>query len=190
MTKRIGIIAAVCFAFAFCFALVGCGGVDKSAYVGTWDLESGSDESLSADSIELMKSLGLDVTITLKDDGTGSLNLFGEETDLDWEATSSTEGSVSFNGNSAALKLSDGKLILEDSTGSSMTFKKSDATASTASSASAEAASSEAASSEAAASDEAASSEAAASDEAASSEAASDEASADAEEASSSSAAA
>ena len=168
MSKKIGIIAAACFALALCFALVGCGGVDKSAYVGSWELESGSDESLDAESIELMKSLGLEVTLTLSEDGTGSLDLFGETTDLTWEAKSNSEGTITLNDSTAALKLVDGKLTLEDATGSSMTFAKEDA-----SSASSASASSESASSDAASSDEAASSDAADSDESASSSSAS-----------------
>ena len=194
MGKKLGIAAAICFAFALCFALVGCGGVNKAAYTGTWELESGSDENLDAESIALMKSLGLEVSMTLNEDGTGSLNLFGEMMNLTWEAKTNTEGIITFNETNAALKLSDGKLILEDSTGASMTFAKADNTASasaSASSASEEAASSQAASSatasaasesaEAASTEdesaETASSEAAGSEGSAASDAASEEAS-------------
>ena len=174
MNKKLGVIAVICFAFALCAALVACGGVNKAAYTGTWQLESGSDESLNSESIQLMKSLGLEVTLTLNEDGTGSLDLFGENTAIKWEAKSDSEGTLSINDTTASLKLADGKLTLEDASGSSMTFIKGEATSSSATAGSAAAASSEAAASgEAAASDEAAASgEAASSNEAASAEAA------------------
>ena len=51
MNKRIGIIAALVCAFVLCFALVGCGGgADKTKFVGSWTLESGSDENLNGPS--------------------------------------------------------------------------------------------------------------------------------------------
>ena len=150
MGKRLRIVATLCCALAFCFALVGCGGVNKAAFVGVWDLESGSDESLSPDSIKLMKSLGLEINLVLNEDGNGVLNLFGEETKATWEANSNTDGTLSINGNTAALKLSDGKLTVEDSTGTTMVFVKYDSTASTAESSSAASESSSVASTSAA----------------------------------------
>lgn len=125
MNKKIGIIAALVCAFVLCFALVGCGGsVDKTKFLGTWELESADDENLDAESVELMKSLGLEVTLTLKDDGTGSLNLFGEETEVEWEATSATEGKISMKdtGN-ANLKVDGDKLVMSDDS-TAMTFAK------------------------------------------------------------------
>ena len=125
MNKRIGILAALCLAFALCFTLVGCGGgVDKSLYTGEWTLESGSDGNLTKENLDKMKQLGMEVTLTLKDDGTGSLNLFGEAMDVTWEATSNTEGKLTLQGESAALKLENGKLTMSDSTNASMTFAK------------------------------------------------------------------
>ena len=126
MNKKIGIIAALACALVLCFALVGCGGgsVDKSKFVGSWGLESGSDENLDADSIELMKSLGLEVTLTLKDDDTGTLNLFGEEMNITWSASSATEGKIEMEeAGSANMKIEDEKLVLSDDS-SSMTFSK------------------------------------------------------------------
>ena len=124
MTRKIGIIAALCCVFVLCFALVGCGGVDKTKYTGDWKLAYGSDENLDADSIQLMESLGLTVTLTLNEDGTGSLDLFGEKTDVKWEASSNTEGKITIDGSEAKIKLTDSDLTIEDSTGASMTFKR------------------------------------------------------------------
>jgi len=124
MSKKLGIIAALCCVFVLCFALVGCGGVDKSKYTGDWKLAYGSDENLDADSIKLMESLGLSVTLTLNEDGSGSLDLFGEKQDAKWEASSNTEGKITLNGSEAKIKLTDSDLTIEDSTGASMTFKR------------------------------------------------------------------
>ena len=100
------------------------GGVDKSKYTGDWKLAYGSDENLDADSIKLMESLGLSVTLTLNEDGSGSLDLFGEKQDAKWEASSNTEGKITLNGSEAKIKLTDSDLTIEDSTGASMTFKR------------------------------------------------------------------
>lgn len=152
MRRRIGLIAAVCFAFCLCFALVGCGANNKAGFVGSWDIESGSSENMSASSIEVMKKFGMNITMTLKDDGTGSMDLVGEHADFTWEATSASEGKMTVQGNETKLKLADGKLMLEQSDGTSMTFAKSDGSAAAASpaSTSASASASSAASSEAA----------------------------------------
>ena len=126
MNKKIGIIAALVCAFVLCFALFGCGGgaVDKTKFTGDWMLESGSDENLDAESIALMKSLGLEVTLTLKDDDTGTLNLFGEEMAVKWEATSNTEGKISMQDTGdAKLKIDGEKLVMSDDK-TSMTFAK------------------------------------------------------------------
>jgi len=125
MGKKVGIVAALVFALALCFTLVGCGGgVDKSNYTGDWKLAYGSDENLDADSIALMESLGLSVKMTLKDDGTGSLDLFGQNMEAKWEASSNTEGKITLDGNEAKMKLENGELTIVDSTNSSMTFKR------------------------------------------------------------------
>lgn len=125
MSKKIGIIAALCCVFVLCFALVGCGGgVDKSKYTGDWKLAYGSDENLDADSIELMESLGLSVKMTLNEDGTGSLDLFGDAIDVKWEASSNTEGKITLDNGEATMKLENDELTIVDSTNSSMTFKR------------------------------------------------------------------
>ncbi len=124
MTKKIGLIAALCCVFVLCFALVGCGGVDKSKYTGEWKLAYGSDENLDADSIELMDSLGLSVTLNLTDDGKGTLNLFGDSMEATWEASSNTEGKISMSDTDATMKLNNDELTIVDSSGASMTFKR------------------------------------------------------------------
>ena len=123
MGKKLGIIAVLCCAFALCFTLIGCGSsVDKSNYTGDWKLAYGSDENLDADSIQLMESLGLSVKLTLNEDGTGSLDLFGETMQAKWEASSNTEGKITLDDSEATMKLDNGELSIVDSTNASMTF--------------------------------------------------------------------
>lgn len=123
MGKKLGLIAALCCAFVLCFALVGCG-ADKSNYTGEWKLAYGSDENLDADSIALMDSLGMSVTLTLNDDGTGALNLFGDTQEVKWEASSNEEGKITLDGSEAAMTLEEGELTITDKTDASMTFKR------------------------------------------------------------------
>ena len=125
MAKKFGIVAALCFVLALSFALVGCGGsVDKSKYTGDWKLASSSSADLDADSIELMKSLGLEVTLTLNDDGTGTLDMFGEQKNLSWEATSNTDGKLKMGDAETSIKLADSQLPLADVDGASLTFSR------------------------------------------------------------------
>ena len=125
MNKKIGIIAALACALVLCFALVGCSGnVDKTKFIGSWELESGSDENLDAESIELMKSLGLTVTLTLNEDGKGTMDLFGEAMDVEWTAKSPTEGTMTIKDQGDAnRKIESEKLMLSDAS-TSMTFAK------------------------------------------------------------------
>ena len=158
MKKILGIATAICCMFALCFSLAGCG-VDKSGYVGNWSLESGTDATLDADSIALMKTLGLQVILTLNDDETGSMDLFGDKLDVTWKATSATEGEATIDGKATTLKLEDDKLTVTEEDGKYLVFAKYDgelpsataASAASASSASASSASASAASASAAA---------------------------------------
>ena len=124
MNKKIGIIAALVCAFILCFALVGCGGADKSKFIGSWTLESGSDENLNADAIAKMKSLGYEVTLTLNEDETGVIDLFGETMDVEWKATSGTEGEVTMQETEKAKLSIDGEKLVMSDDSSSMTFAK------------------------------------------------------------------
>lgn len=126
MFKKFGIVATLCVVLALSFALVGCGGesVDKSKYTGNWQLTSSSSEDLDADSIALMKSLGLEVKLTLNEDGTGMLDMFGDERDLTWDATSNTDGKMTISGNETTMKLADNELTIADVDKASLTFTR------------------------------------------------------------------
>ncbi len=125
MVKRIGIaLVAICCMASLSVAFWGCAD-NKAGFVGSWSLESGSEQTLDESTVMLMKSVGYSITLDLKEDGTGSLDLAGDVTNVTWEAKSATEGTASVEGGiSGMLKLSDGKLVLEDGNGSSMTFVK------------------------------------------------------------------
>ena len=125
MSRRIGVVAAIACVLVLCFALVGCGGgVDKSKFVGSWELVSSDAEGLDANAIETMKSLDLTVTLTLNNDDTGTLDLFGEESAVTWKATNASEGTISMEGvGDANLKFEGDNLVMVDDT-SSMTFAK------------------------------------------------------------------
>ena len=124
MSKKLGVALVLCFALALCFMLAGCGGIDKSKFVGDWHLASSTNENLDAESIALMKSLGLDVKLTLSDDGSGKLDMFGEQKNLSWEASSNTGGKVRLDNAETAMSLDNGQLTLADVEGSSLTFSR------------------------------------------------------------------
>ena len=127
MRLKAGFAVALCFACVLCLALVGCGSVDKSQYVGTWSLESSNDETFDSNTISMMKSLDLDVTLTFREDGTGVLDMMGNDShDVTWEASSSTEGTATLDGATSKIELADDTLSLVDGNGMTMTFKKSD----------------------------------------------------------------
>ena len=71
-------------------------------FVGEWSLEEGSDSNLNKESIELMKSMGLDVTLKLEKTGKATLNLFGEKVDGYW---------IPIGPNKAEMVNSDGSLF-------------------------------------------------------------------------------
>ncbi len=175
-----GIIALLACAFALSLSLIGCGGGGdpKAAWVGTWDLvemEQGGEVTGSED-LEMLKSLGLDVYLELKADGTGALVLFGESMDGKWTAKSATEASFEIEGQAVDMKIANNKLTMEQN-GSKLTFAKGASRSASAASASASAASASAASESASAASASAS---AASASAASTSAASESASASA----------
>ena len=123
------------FAAMLCFAVAGCGaggGADdpKAAFIGSWTLaELSGENSASAEDIELMKSLGITVDMTLNEDGTGSLDLFGEVMDGEWSATSATQATLTLKGEAVDLTLADDKLSMTQD-GAEMIFVKSAAASS------------------------------------------------------------
>ena len=107
-------------------ALSGCSDA-KADFLGTWSLENGSGITLESSSIELIKSLGYDISLALDENGSGTFDLAGKKYNITWEAKSPTEGTIDVEGGvSGTLSLVEGKLIIESGDGSTMTFFKTD----------------------------------------------------------------
>lgn len=99
--------------------------VDTENYAGQWELAYGSEEGLDTDSIALAKSLGSSVILDLQDNGTGTLDLYGEVSNLTWTASSNTEGNIRIDGmGDASMQLQDGGLSISDSEDGSLTFTR------------------------------------------------------------------
>ena len=108
--------AAITCAFALCLTLVGCGSNEaKKAFVGTWELTEMSNAS--ADDIALIKSLGLTVEATFAEDGTFTMDMFGENViEGTWKASDTTKVTISADseGTSSTIEatLADNKLTI------------------------------------------------------------------------------
>ncbi|MDD6694424.1 MAG: hypothetical protein PUE38_08760 [Olsenella sp.] len=132
-------VAVVASVFALCLALAGCaggsggtGGADPSKnYVGDWKLvgmeENG--EATSADDIKLMESMGMTVALSVKEDKSFSLSVFGEELPGTWEAKSDSEATFTVDGQSIPATLANEVLTMEQD-GTKMMFEKGTVSAS------------------------------------------------------------
>ena len=150
MKKRIFAIA-VAYVLALSFALVGCGGggnsdtaapADTAAststntaeptvqadpaenFIGTWELSymEADGEVIDETTIQQMKDYGMTASLILAEDGSASLDVFGEVmSGGTWTATSATEGTVTFEGSTVPMTLSDQTITLA-SNGTSMRF--------------------------------------------------------------------
>lgn len=125
MKQRIGIILVACLSFALCMALSACVFTNKSLYVGTWELQESNSETFDSDTMELMETLDVKVTLSLVDDGTGTLNYLGTDPhSVTWKATSNKEGELNVDGETNTLALEEGVLTMTDAEGTYMTFAK------------------------------------------------------------------
>jgi len=147
-SKRTGVIVGVIAALAVVLGIIiflvvrpgGIGGpaaIDKSGFVHDWELVEGTTTGLEADTIDTLRGLDLYVTLKLNSDGTGMFSLFDEDSEVKWDATSSTEGTLEFNGSKLSIQLGDGSLVARNEGGDEMTFKQHAQSAASASSASA-----------------------------------------------------
>ncbi len=83
---RVGLLAALTAVSALVLALglTACGGAgggdaDKTPFVGTWDISSISgEEAVTEDDMKMMSDMGLNAFMNLDEDGTASIDLFGE----------------------------------------------------------------------------------------------------------------
>lgn len=114
MTKKLLVACIACVA-ALCLVLAGCGNSAedaKKAFTGTWDLSemSQNDEITSSEDIETLKSLGLEVYANLNEDGSAALVLFGQVIEGTWEASSTTAGTITLEGQKVDMKIDGEKL--------------------------------------------------------------------------------
>lgn len=125
MKKGIGAIAMLCLVVSLSFGLTGCGaGVDKTLYIGNWELVSASSDELDEATLQLMTELGLKATMTLNEDGTGTINVVDVKSDLTWEAKSDTEAKGTMDSADITYTLEDGKLTLHDESTVTLTFAR------------------------------------------------------------------
>jgi len=93
--------------------------------VGTWELQESNGDTFDADTMELMKTLDVKVTLSLVDDSTGTLNYLGNDPhSVTWKASSNTEGELSVDEETYTLALNEGMLTMTDAEGTYMTFAK------------------------------------------------------------------
>lgn len=113
MKKRfLGIFAAFAIVLGLCIGLTGCGD-NKKEYLGSWEIVGMTNdgvETAQAD-IELMKSFGLTVTLSLDEDGTGVLSLFGVDYNVTWEV-SGDSATLEYEGGRYDMKVEDGNLSM------------------------------------------------------------------------------
>lgn len=129
-TFKKSVLAFLTCVLALAFALTGCsgGGKDpKANFVGSWELSGGTleGEELTDEYMEMFKEWGISCILVLDEDGTGSLDLFSEVSDLKWEAKDATTASITVDKETTDVKLEDGKLVLEDGE-DKLIFSKSD----------------------------------------------------------------
>lgn len=85
------------------------------SFAGTWQLVSmySNGQETPEDTIELMREMGLDVTLALNEDGSASLDLFGEEITGTWNA-SGENLNIELLGEKMPIVYEDGLIVLTD----------------------------------------------------------------------------
>lgn len=134
MKRFEGVFAVLCLVFACFFVLVGCQGSsteDSKEFIGEWTLESVTAESndmkVSASDVALMQSFGYTATLTLREDGTATFDVFGEITDCEWSAKDSTTAQLNVNDEKVDLTIDeDGTLVMSQGGRESICFVRSE----------------------------------------------------------------
>ena len=113
------LIAVLVFALTACSG-GGGGAASKPSPVGTYTLSGMEEdgEATSQEDLDLLASLGLTVTLDIKEDGTGSINLFGEEMEFTWD-----EDNIIVDGEKQAYTF-DGTTFTMENEGTKMSFTK------------------------------------------------------------------
>lgn len=126
-----GLIIGIIIAAVVVLLVVGCAvfgkefiGKNLVGYYELFEMSSG-DENYSHEDLESLKSLGLEVTLELREDKTGTLNLFGESMELTYDGKNMT-----VDGESAPYSFKDGKITMEQD-GEKLVFEKTEKTENT-----------------------------------------------------------
>lgn len=134
MKRFAGVAVAFILIVACCLALAGCKGSgteDSQEFIGVWTLESVSAESkdmkVSASDVALMQSFGYSATLTFREDGTASFDMFGEVTDCEWTGEDSTNAQLIVGEEKVDLAIGeDGVLTMSQGGRESIRFVKAD----------------------------------------------------------------
>ena len=108
-------ILALTLILVMVFALCACGG-GKNAAVGTWKLTGlfEGEEDYSA----YLAMLGMDLTLVLNEDGTGTMEMMGEKIDITW-----ADGKIINEGESLSFSV-DGDTLTISEEGERMVFTR------------------------------------------------------------------
>ncbi len=129
MKRTTKIMAALACACALCLAFVGCSSPDYTKnFSGDWKLVGIDSDGATDNDIALLEAFGVSVGLTLNEDGTASLSMFGESMDGTWKAKSATEAELTLDSDTITATLADEKLKME-ADGNSMTFERGKAEA-------------------------------------------------------------
>ena len=122
MISTVKKITGSVIACLFIFSLSSCGFMKKSQIVGTYDLVSatGNGVSITESQMDTMKALGMTATIEVRDDGTATMDLFGEKMELTYNLNKMV---FSSNGSDAKFTF-DGTEIAFSEDGTSLVFTK------------------------------------------------------------------
>lgn len=112
------LVAAMVFGLAACSSGGGGGASEKPSPVGKYTMTGMEEngEATSQEDLDLLTSLGLTVTLEIKEDGTGILDLFGEQVEFEWDADNLT-----VDGSKQPYTF-DGKTLIMETNETKMTF--------------------------------------------------------------------
>lgn len=115
-----------------CAVLAGCAGgndagtgEDAATFQGNWVLSGGTSDGveLTAESIDAMEQLGMNVYMQLNEGGSAILSLFGTNAEGTWQAKDATTVTIDFEGSTIDATLEDGELVMAVD-GSSLRFTR------------------------------------------------------------------
>lgn len=114
MKRTAKILLSVLVILSILACLAACGSKGPS---GTYSLVSMEMDGETIDA-DLLKTLGMEATITFNADGTGKVNLMGEKEEFEWKGNT-----IIADGEEITFKLDGNKLTLEED-GQKMVFSK------------------------------------------------------------------